>query len=743
MITYFAPFYKNCILHDITNQLYMKQLYRKLSLVLALLVGSIISPLWGQTTFSYTGTIQTYTVPLGVSSIEIYAEGAQGGNETGTGGFGARMQGNFAVTPGQVLDILVGQQPLTNNGGGGGTFVVDQATGDPLIIAGGGGGGAGACCGVVHNGVDAVITEDGTAGLNASGGTGAGGTGGNGGFRGTNSQNGGAGGGFFTAGEDGFASYGTGGQAYVSGGAGGTDAGGYGGGGGTSGGGGGPGGGGGGYSGGGSTGGGGQWGGGGGGGSYNIGTDQINSAGLGAGNGEVVITELCSGLTVDVPDETTICEGTEITLSATSESGATVTWDMDVIDGEAFAPPVGTTTYTAYTVDPSDCDYLIEIIVNALPEVTATVDVSEICVGEMITMTGGGATDYTWDPADIEDGVPYAPDAGDYVYTVTGTDDNGCENDAEVAVTVYELPAVVANASSEELCLGEELTLSGEGATTYDWAPGAIEDGVAFVPEAGIMTYVVTGTDDNGCINEADIEIVVFELPDVTASADADEICFGAEVTLTGDGAETYDWDPDGVEDGIPYTVEVAGVNTFTVTGTDANGCENTAAVDVNVLDEIIVTVSTTDEIMGGDGAIDITVSGGLAPHTFDWDNDGTGDFDDDEDLTDLTGGTYVVVVLDDNGCTTTLEVNVTSQLSFAEEGINLFKVYPNPTNGAFMIAGEGQFSYTITTANGKIIQSNKAFDSATVDLSDYADGIYFVTVQFEDDVKTLKVTKK
>ena len=78
-----------------------------------------------------------------------------------------------------------------------------------------------------------------------------------------------------------------------------------------------------------------------------------------------------------------------------------------------------------------------------------------------------------------------------------------------------------------------------------------------------------------------------------------------------------------------------------------------------------------------------------------------------------------------------------------AEEGIQLFKVYPNPTNGAFMIAGEGQFSYTITTANGKIIQSNKAFDSATVDLSDYADGIYFVTFQFEDDVKTLKVTKK
>ena len=54
------------------------------------------------------------------------------------------------------------------------------------------------------------------------------------------------------------------------------------------------------------------------------------------------------------------------------------------------------------------------------------------------------------------------------------------------------------------------------------------------------------------------------------------------------------------------------------------------------------------------DGSIDITISGGTLPYSYDWDNDGTFDFDDGEDLENLSGGTYNVVVRDVNGCETT-----------------------------------------------------------------------------------------
>lgn len=60
------------------------------------------------------------------------------------------------------------------------------------------------------------------------------------------------------------------------------------------------------------------------------------------------------------------------------------------------------------------------------------------------------------------------------------------------------------------------------------------------------------------------------------------------------------------------------------------------------------------------DGAIDITPSGGTAPYTFDWDNDGTGDFDDPEDLTGLAPGTYTVIVKEAGGCTETWSYTVT-----------------------------------------------------------------------------------
>ena len=66
----------------------------------------------GSQTFNYTGSIQTFTVPAGVTSITMEARGAQGGsinvNCVASGGLGARMIGDVAVTPGEVISVLVG-----------------------------------------------------------------------------------------------------------------------------------------------------------------------------------------------------------------------------------------------------------------------------------------------------------------------------------------------------------------------------------------------------------------------------------------------------------------------------------------------------------------------------------------------------------------------------------------------------------------------------------------------------------
>ena len=96
------------------------------------------------TTFNFTGTSETFTIPSGVTNITIIAAGGKGGDGNGgTGGFGARLQGDFSVSPGQVLTIVVGDQGQKyHNAGGGGGGTGSIINGTPLIIAGGGGGAA-------------------------------------------------------------------------------------------------------------------------------------------------------------------------------------------------------------------------------------------------------------------------------------------------------------------------------------------------------------------------------------------------------------------------------------------------------------------------------------------------------------------------------------------------------------------------------------------------------------------------
>ncbi len=267
-------------------------------------------------------------------------------------------------------------------------------------------------------------------------------------------------------------------------------------------------------------------------------------------------------------------------------------------------------------------------------------------------------------------------------------------------------------------------------------------DGELFEPlSVGIATYTVTGTDDNGCENTASVEATVHALPTVTAEASATEVCFGSEVTFNGGGATSYDWDL-GVTDDEPAEMEESGTVTFTVIGTDDNGCENTASVDVEVTEEIVIAYETTDEILGGDGAINITVSGGVDPYSYDWDTDEADDFDDEEDLTDLNAGTYTVIVKDDEECTSSEAIVVNSQVGLSSEDKTILAIYPNPTNGQFTIELEGNFTYSVNDISGATILNGVATDKETLSLNSVANGLYLVTVKTESITKTIRIVK-
>jgi hypothetical protein len=397
------------------------------------------------TVFNYTGTVQTYTVPAGMTAISIEAIGAQGG---ASGGLGANMYGEFTVTPGQVLNVIVGQEGQlqiggnfqNSAGGGGGSFVYDAS--NVLFIAAAGGGGKCPYTSAVplHADAHGKATPDGGQNSDA---TSFGGTGGNGGQAGnwSGSDCAGGGTGWLTPGGGGIlgglnAPTWAAGNPYCAGGGGGCGGyGGFGGGGGAGnlyGGGGG----GGGYSGG--------AGGndpdhGGGGGSYNNGINQVNIGGVNSGNGQVTITPLCAGLTTSV-SATTICQGDFVTLSATSTNGGTVTWDSGVIDNVPFQiNAAGTSTFIATSDNAMDCEFTVNII--ALPTPVFTVSTSDDFGnndgGVYLTFTDAVfplAYDWNNDGTGDFDDAQNLTNVGSGTYTVVVQNGNGCTSTASATV---------------------------------------------------------------------------------------------------------------------------------------------------------------------------------------------------------------------------------------------------------------------------------------------------------------------
>lgn len=372
-----------------------------------------------------TGGIQYWVVPA-TGMYQIEAFGAQGYGAFG--GRGAHISGEFMLTAGTTLKILVGQEappylnfPATtyNNqyGGGGGSFVTDN-TNNPLIVAGGGGGSHATS---FLPGSDGQTSQNGAAGPLGSN-TSAGGTAGSGGQAAISAD---GGGGLLTNGA-GIA----GGIAFVNGGEGGFDEGfgGFGCGGGTSSWNNYRGGGGGGYSGGGA----GNNGAsccaaGGGGGSFNGGTNPTDLAGVQLGDGQVVITSLCipTALTADVatlPDVSDACIVDSIaapTASNTCTSGivgtttttfpittlgtTTVTWTYD--DGTNTTTQTQNVIITGNDVTPPTPDAATLPAYSDICEFTPPTapTATDICAGSVtgvpdvtFPITAQGTTVITW-----------------------------------------------------------------------------------------------------------------------------------------------------------------------------------------------------------------------------------------------------------------------------------------------------------------------------------------------------------
>lgn len=421
-------------------------------------------------------------------------------------------------------------------------------------------------------------------------------------------------------------------------------------------------------------------------------------------------------------------------------------------------------TYTPSVTDANGCTLTGSVVITEPSAISISLDGSTdptacgVSDGTAsVTVTGGtvaGAYNYSWtdggaynstneDPSDFPAGA----------FTLTVTDDNGCTENLTVTFSDPNGPtvALASSAVTSLNCNGDtngdaqvDVTLNG-GATsaTYLWDDintTITED----LSNVGAGTYTIEVTDNNNCV--ATLLVTISEplaisgstiITDVTCNGDNN-----GSIDLTasgGTGALTFLWD----DASTSTTEDISGLSggNYSVIITDGNGCTDTFSATVNEPAVLSASGVSTNESLGNDGTIDLTVTGGTSSYTFAWTGPG-GFTSSSEDLSGLAGGTYDVTVTDANGCTTTTQVIVISTVGIFEWNENSFAVFPNPTNGVFTVKinSADNIIEIMDVTGRKVITKNLTSNLTAFDLSAMENGVYFVHVKNGNGVKTIRV---
>jgi gliding motility-associated-like protein len=259
--------------------------------------------------------------------------------------------------------------------------------------------------------------------------------------------------------------------------------------------------------------------------------------------------------------------------------------------------------------------------------------------------SGTGISGSTFDPS--------AAGTGSHTITYTYTDANSCTNPANQILTVNALPAMNFPPMSA-VCLSlAPFTLNGATPAGGTYSGPGISGGIFDPKIAGVGTHTITYTYTDGvtlCTNQTQQNLTVYNTPTITANANATSLCDGESLTLNGAGGLSYIWD-NGATDGVAFIPAIGSV-TYTVTGSDANGCQGTDQIIVTVYGLPIVDAGIDQTICEGNT---ITLSGSGAT-SYAWDNgvaDGIA-------FTPASTLNYTVTGTDGNNCQNSDVVTVT-----------------------------------------------------------------------------------
>jgi len=396
--------------------------------------------------------------------------------------------------------------------------------------------------------------------------------------------------------------------------------------------------------------------------------------------------------------------------------------------------------------------------------------------GAVALAAGGGIAPYSfvWQTGNAADTTSSLSGLAAGVYTGVVTDAAGCTDTLTAIVNNVGAPTADINVATvmNPSCFGSTdgaatvAATGGTGTLNYSWSTSGETTAAATMLVAGRNT--VTITDASGCASFAFVDLT--EPPAIVVNTSAsDVLCNGdgngsvqVDLATGGVGGFTFSWDDP--MSSTTTAVSNLGGGTYTVTVTDANGCNTTATETVAEPAPLSAMTSIFDPSVCAssfDGTASATASGGTAPFTYTWTRNcpmdtssaGTGSF-----IFGLDCGNYSVAIVDDNGCEAVVDSillgggcildNIEDEIA---AGINSWDLFPNPTSADVNIEinlnQNDAVRLQIIDLKGRTIAArNFAFGlniRETISLSDVPAGIYLVQLSTSQGTASRKLVVK
>ncbi|MES2621344.1 MAG: gliding motility-associated C-terminal domain-containing protein, partial [Bacteroidota bacterium] len=420
-----------------------------------------------------------------------------------------------------------------------------------------------------------------------------------------------------------------------------------------------------------------------------------------------------------------LCNGANNgSISLTTTGGTspyTYLWNDSVVTEDRTALAAG--MYSVTIADNNSCPTFLTVTISEPPilivsETHTDVSCNGISSGSINIAASGGTAPliYTWNDGlfpPVRTGIP----AGNY--SVTVSDNNSCSSSVSVIIT-EPAPLAVAETHINILCNGTNagsINVTASGGTApliYTWNDGLfppVRTGLA----AG--NYSVVISDNNSC--SASLNISITEPPAlVVTETHVNVACSGGtgsiDVTSSGGVApRTYLWN-DGITTEDRSSLAPAG---YSVTISDNNACSSSMTIVIGSNAGISVTETHINVSCfgGNNAAITTTVTGGVSPYTYLWN-----DLTPNANRTNITAGLYTLSVTDSNSCVEVINVTITQPPA----------IVISETHNNVLCNGDNTGSITITATGGTAPLVYTWNDGVFPPVrSNIAVGVYSVTV--------------